>query len=49
MLIHMLPHLASRRACASNKITIKALKAVIRLEARSRGEENDEDKEKEKT
>ena len=33
MLVHMLSHLACRRACASSKIEMKALKAVICLEA----------------
>ena len=32
MLIHMLPTLASRRACASSTIEIKALKAVVNFE-----------------
>ena len=32
LMMHMLPHLASRRACASNKIDMKSLKAVTRIE-----------------
>ena len=40
----MLPNLAAKRSCASSKIDIKALKAVIRLDNDSGGygEENDE-------
>jgi len=48
MLIHMLPHLASRRACASSKITIKALKAVVRLDVDNCDDDEDAKKEKEK-
>ena len=44
MLIHMLPHLASRRACANSKIEIKALKSVMSFSVYIGN--NGEDKEK---
>lgn len=39
LMMHMLPHLASRRACASNKIDMKSLKAVTRIECYGYNEE----------
>ena len=44
--MHMLPHLASRRACASNKIDMKSLKAVTRIEVYSYSEDRSEEEEK---
>ena len=52
MLLQMLPNLAAKRACASSKIEIKALKAVISLHNYGGGygenedEENDDDPKK---
>ena len=51
LMMHMLPHLAGRRACASSKIDMKALKAVTRLHAHVHGDQEstpEQRKEKEK-
>ena len=47
MLIHMLPHLASKRACASGKIDIKTLKAACTVRYYGQ-EEADENKKRKK-
>ena len=41
--MHMLPHLAGRRACASNKIDMKSLKAVTYIECYYYGNEYTEE------
>ena len=48
LLIHMLPHLASRRACASSKIDIKTLKAVVSLHCYLSIDDEDQKKKAEK-
>ena len=46
--MHMLPHLASRRACASSKIDMKALRAVTRFAFSSQGSEDQSQEEEKK-